>query len=79
MSWKFVEAFPSVNLKKIAKTVWENSPKFRNNKTGGGKKKTAGHDSWFLWLGQVKFGCCVVVQVGLFREIGIYPLDGHSV
>jgi hypothetical protein len=27
----------------------------------------------------VKFGCCVVVQVGLFREIGIYPLDGHSV
>jgi hypothetical protein len=32
----------------------------------------------FLWLGQAKFGCCVVVQVGLFREIGIYPLDGHS-
>jgi hypothetical protein len=28
-------------------------------------------------LGQEKFGC-VVVQIGLFREIGYYPLDGHS-
>jgi len=42
----------------------------------GEKKKTLvmTHDSWLVLLGQAKFGCCVVVQIGLFREIGIIPL-----
>ncbi len=51
-----MEAFASVNSKKIAETVGENSPNFRNYKSGGGKKKSPGHDSWFLWLGQERFG-----------------------
>jgi hypothetical protein len=34
-----------VNSKKIAKTVGENSPNFRNYISGGGEKKTPGHDS----------------------------------
>ncbi len=75
---KLVEAFASVNSKKIAETVGENSPNFRNYKSGGGKKKNPlvmTHDSWFLWLGREKLW---LVQVGLSREIGIYPLDGHS-
>jgi len=34
--WKLLA---SVNSKKIAETVGENSPNFRNYKSGGGKKK----------------------------------------